>query len=47
MMVSDPLKPFSRKASAARSPASEAPTMTIRPSALKVVTSRPAIGACP
>ena len=31
MMVSVPVKPSSRKASAARSPASEAPTMTIRP----------------
>ena len=38
MMVSDPVNPSSRNASAARNPASEAPTMTIRPSALKVLT---------
>src|SRR4051794_35453969 len=30
-MVNDPVKPFSRKGSAARRPASEAPTLTMRP----------------
>jgi hypothetical protein len=38
MMVSEPVKPSSRNASAARSPAREAPTMTIRPCALNVRT---------
>src|SRR4029077_10556631 len=44
MMVSCPRKPSSRNASAARSPVSEAPTMTMRPLFLK---PSPFIGAGP
>jgi hypothetical protein len=42
--VSAPVKPSARSASAARSPASEAPTITIRPGSAPLaefVTSRP------
>src|SRR5215472_15567326 len=38
-MVSDPVKPSSRKVSAARRPASEAPTTTMRPWRRRTSTS--------
>src|SRR5215468_242307 len=43
MMVRCPVKPSLRKASAARSPAREAPTMTMRPVLLNAATRSPNI----